>query len=170
MCRIHKQGLIKHDFQRPQSEKVRLGGQTDISQARMWRSELLADYYRTRNICFILTSAEEQGGSGSSVVTSAEVISPKMGRRTPGTEDEWSGDRKHLMPSHPSLPVPPESLLHLCCVEGSLSSTEEHRLIERRPSCSWSVTDFSGLNNKTSVYVCVCVCRGGVNGSDFHVC
>lgn len=62
VSRIHKQGLIKHDFQRPHSEKVRLRGQTDISQARMCRSELLADYYITHNICFILTSAEELVG------------------------------------------------------------------------------------------------------------
>lgn len=62
VSRIHKQGLIKHDFQRPHSETVRLRGQTDISQARMCRSELLADCYITHNICFILTSAEELVG------------------------------------------------------------------------------------------------------------
>lgn len=75
-----------------------------------------------------------------------------------GTEDERSGGHKHLTPwSHPSLPAPPRPPLHLCCVQGSLSSTEEHRLIERRPSCSWSVTVTGRISAASAIKTSVCV-------------
>lgn len=89
------------------------------------------------------------------------------------TVDEWSGGHKHLMPwSHMSLPAPPwpKTLLHLCCGKGSLSFVEEHRLIEQRPSCLWSVTVTGWISAASTIKMSVCACVGVGLMAHVHVC
>lgn len=136
VCRIHKQGLIKHDFQRPHGERGALRGQT-----QMFCREECATLS-----CLLYTTAYSIPNSHSNSFGSSMVIS--------ATGAVWIGDQQtgghnQAIP-RPSLPrlwgeVPalPKSPQHPSCVKRSVLLSCSHRVKVKgrgfRPvRCHWT--------------------------------
>lgn len=139
VCRIHKQGLIKHDFQRPHGERGALRGQTQMFCRKECATLSCLQYTTTYSI---LNSHSNSFGSSMVISVTGAV---RIG-------DQQTGGRSQVIPrsSLPRLwwevPALPKSPQHPNCVKNSVLLSCLHRVKVKgrgfRPvRCHWTCSN-----------------------------